>query len=91
MPSAPKFARRFKRLSLCFIWILATTIPETKNVLHGVIDSQLAPFAVTPQNICGHGGIRCPLHAGDTVVYEVTLQCPDYVAPVGKHVTAPSP
>ena len=62
-------------------FITATTIPEAHNILHGIIGPVVDAFAVTPKNICDNG-VRCPVQPGDNVVYDVTLQCPAYVAPV---------
>ena len=40
------------------------------------------PFGVTPSDICGHG-VACPVHPGDTVVYEMSLRSPQNQPAVG--------
>ena len=55
---------------------LETQIASARNVLHGLIPALgttlKLPFPVTPADNCGHD-LKCPIQAGETVAYNVTL------------------
>ena len=46
------------------------------------MDPNLQAFGVQPSDICGHGA-TCPIHPGETVVYEMNLHCPTTAPRVG--------
>ena len=62
-------------------YLSGVAINVAHNALAGVIAGIELPFPVTPSNACA-GGMQCPISAGDTRVYSVSLTCPAFAPTV---------
>ena len=82
MSSAAIFVWRFKD-NCDFMFCLAATITQAKNVLHGIIGGVSVPFPVSPSDNCGNS-LQCPIQPGTTVMYTITLRCPGFAPAVSR-------
>ena len=64
--------------------VTAVEITQTQTALYGdlFLNQHYEAWSVLPSDICGHGA-TCPIHPGETVVYEMSLQCPATAPQVG--------
>ena len=63
------------------IYISAARSTEAHNALGGIIAGFELPFPVTPSDECADG-MQCPIEAGETRVYSMSLNCPFFAPTV---------
>ena len=66
-----------------FYTFLAQDSNEAHTQLHGIIAGAELPFPVSPSNACTKG-LTCPVVAGESHIYTVSLDCPWFAPAVSR-------
>lgn len=67
-----KSIRQTDRLIHCN-FITEVPINNVTNVVHGIVLGVPVPFALPDANACVSGALKCPLEAGETYKFDITL------------------